>query len=51
VYRMGGLGYKPDNVRLHVILLGLGGTIHSSMHTTLKQLGLKRQAQLLLWLD
>jgi hypothetical protein len=37
-------GYKPDKVRLHVILLGVGGTIHSSMHTTLKQLGLKRQA-------
>jgi hypothetical protein len=37
-------GYKPDNVRLHVILLGVGGTIYSSMHTTLKQLGLKRQA-------
>jgi hypothetical protein len=37
-------GYKPDKVRLHVILLGVGGTIYSSMHTTLKQLGLKRQA-------
>jgi hypothetical protein len=37
-------GYKPDKLRLHVILLGVGGTIYSSMHTTLKQLGLKRQA-------
>jgi hypothetical protein len=37
-------GYKPDKVRLHVILLGVGDTIYSSMHTTLKQLGLKRQA-------
>jgi hypothetical protein len=37
-------GYRPDKVRLHVILLGVGGTIYSSMHTTLKQLGLKRQA-------
>jgi hypothetical protein len=37
-------GYKPDKVRLHVILLGVGGTIYSSMHTTFKQLGLKRQA-------
>jgi hypothetical protein len=31
-------------VRLHVILLGVGGTIHSSMHTTLKQIGLKPRA-------
>jgi ribonuclease HI len=37
-------GYRPSKVRLHVILLGVGGTIYSSMHTTLKQLGLKRQA-------
>jgi hypothetical protein len=37
-------GYRPDKVRLHVILLGVGGTIYSSMHTTLKLLGLKRQA-------
>jgi hypothetical protein len=29
-------GYMPDTVRLHVILLGVGGTIYSSMRTTLK---------------
>jgi hypothetical protein len=37
-------GYRPDKVRLHVVLLGVGGTMYSSMHTTLKQLGLKRLA-------
>jgi hypothetical protein len=37
-------GHRPDKVRLHVILRGVGGTIYSSMHTTLKQLGLKRPA-------
>jgi hypothetical protein len=37
-------GYRPNKVRLHVILLGVGATIYSSMHTTLKQLGMKRQA-------
>jgi hypothetical protein len=36
--------YRPHKVRLHVILLGGGGTIYSYMHTTLKQLGLERQA-------
>jgi hypothetical protein len=37
-------GYRPSKVRLHVILLGVGGTIYHSMHTALKQLGLKKQA-------
>jgi hypothetical protein len=37
-------GYKPSNVRLHVILLGVGGTIYHSMHTALRHLGLKKQA-------
>jgi hypothetical protein len=37
-------GYRPSKVRLHVIVLGVGGTIYHSMHTALKQLGLKKQA-------
>jgi hypothetical protein len=37
-------GYRPDEIRLHVILLGVGGAPYCSMHTTLNQLGLKRQA-------
>jgi hypothetical protein len=37
-------GYRPSKIRLHVILLGVGGTIYHSMHTALKQLGLKKQA-------
>jgi ribonuclease HI len=37
-------GYRPSKVRLHVILLGVGGTVYHSMHTALKQLGLKQQA-------
>jgi hypothetical protein len=44
-------GYKPDKVRLHVILLGVGGTLYTTMHTTMKQLGMKRQATVLLWLE
>ena len=37
-------GYRPSKIRLHVILLGVGGTIYHSMHAALKQLGLKKQA-------
>ena len=36
-------GYRPSKVRLHVILLGVGGTVYHSMHTALHQLGLKKQ--------
>jgi hypothetical protein len=39
-------GYRPDKVRLHVILLDVGGTVYNSMHRTLllqKQLGVNRQ--------
>jgi hypothetical protein len=38
------VGYRPSKIRLHVILLGVGGTIYHSMHTALKQLGLNKQA-------
>ena len=37
-------GYRPSKIRLHVILLGAGGTVYKSMHTTLKQLGLAHKA-------
>jgi hypothetical protein len=36
--------YRPSKVRLHVILLGVGGTVYHSMHTALKQLGVKKTA-------
>jgi hypothetical protein len=38
------VGYRPSKVRLHVILLGVGGTVYHSMHTSLTQLGVKKQA-------
>jgi hypothetical protein len=38
------VGYRPCKIRLHVILLGVGGTIYHSMHTAMKQLGLNKQA-------
>ena len=37
-------GYRPSKIRLHVILLGVGGTVYHSMQTAFMQLGLKKQA-------
>ena len=42
-------GYRPSKIRLHVILLGAGGTVYKSMHTTLKQLGLAHRATVKAW--
>ena len=37
-------GYRRSKVRLHVRLLGVGGTNYHTMHTALKQLEVNKQA-------
>jgi hypothetical protein len=34
------VGYKPEQVRMHVITLGATGTIYRNTHATLMQLGI-----------